>query len=63
MLDNDWTEEDNQEWTEEDQAIVDRHRAEILALHQQLRELRCYSIKIPIKTRKRLPGKGFGRLP
>ena len=60
----DWNDEDDdQEWTDRDQDCLDRLRAEILRQHQQLRELRVTSIKIPIKTRKRSNGKGFGRLP
>ena len=57
----DWNEEDDdQEWTEEDQAIVDRLKAEIIERNKPILHR---TIKIPIKTRKRLPGKGFGRLP
>ena len=60
MLDNDWEDDDDQEWTDRDQEILDQLKAEILDRNKPILHR---TIKIPIKTRKRLPSKGFGRLP
>ena len=53
-------EDDDQQWTDRDQAILDQLKAEILTRNKPILDR---VIRIPIKTRKRPQGKGFGRLP
>ena len=60
MIDDWEDDDDDQEWTDRDQAILDQLKAEILDRNKPIFHR---TIKIPVKNRKRLPGKGFGRLP